>query len=276
LGKEPTMERLLLAVRLLRLAGGVFVVSLLQELAHRTNLLVSVLLTALGAAGTVAALAAVYAHVQRLAGWRFGEAVVLLGVYLIVSGLLETFVWPNLLWFGGKVQSGQFDDLLLMPAPTLFTASFGTCRPLALSGAVLGVALVVAGVLALGTDGPSVTPANVLACALLVLAGAVVALALRVLIASVALWSPGLQLDVFFSGLWQLGRYPTDVYAPWVRGLLTYVVPVAFVSTFPARALTRGADPLELAGGVVAAAGAIAVVSAVWQAGLRRYTSATS
>jgi ABC-2 type transport system permease protein len=270
------MHRVLLAARLARLVGGVFAVSLLQELAHRTNLLVSLALTGLGAAGTVGALAAVYAHVRRLAGWEFGEAVVLLGVYLVVTGLLETFVWPNLLWFGGKVKSGHLDDLLLTPAPSLFTASFGTCRPLALGRAVLGLGFVVLGVLALDAETFRVTPARVLACALLVLAGAVVAWALRVAIACVAVWSPGLELDVFYSGLWQLGRYPIDVYAPWVRGLLTYVVPVAFVSTLPARALTRGADPLLLLGGAAAAAGAAWAASLIWNAGLRRYTSATS
>lgn len=139
-----------LVVRLLRLVGGVFAVSLHQELAHRANLAVSVALTALAAAGTLGALAAVYSHVQRLAGWRFGEAVVLLGVYLIVTGLLETFVWPNLTWFGGQVKNGQLDDLLLTPAPSLFTASFGASRPLALNGALLGVAFVVGGLRALG------------------------------------------------------------------------------------------------------------------------------
>jgi ABC-2 type transport system permease protein len=262
-----------IVVRMARLIGGVFVVSLLQELAHRTNLLVSVGLAALGAAGTVAALAAVYAHVERLAGWRFGEAVVLLGVYLVVTGLLETFVWPNLLWFGGKVRNGQLDDLLLMPAPSLFTASFGSCRPLALSGALLGVGLVAYGVASLGSV---VAPANVAACLVLLVAGAVVAWALRVLAASVSLFAPGLELDVFYSTMWQLGRYPVDVYAPWIRRALTYVVPVAFVSTFPARALTREVDGLALAGGVLAAVGSVVVVAAVWNAGLRRYTSATS
>jgi ABC-2 type transport system permease protein len=270
------MRPLRLAWRLVRLVGGVFVVSLLQELAHRANVLVSVLVTASGAAGTVGALAAVYAHVERLAGWRFGEALVLLGIYLVVSALLETFVWPNLQWFGGQVRDGQLDDLLLMPAPSLFTASFGASRPLALNGVALGAVFVVVGVRQLGADAAAVTPASTLACLLLVAAGVVVAWALRVLVAAVALWSPGVGLDVFYSSLWQLGRYPVDVYTPWIRSLLTYVVPVAFVSTVPARALTRGADPLVLAGGVAAAAGAVFVVAAVWREGLRRYTSATS
>ena len=81
---------------------------------------------------------------------------------------------------------------------------------------------------------------------------------------------------MFFSGLWHLGRYPVDVYTPFIRGALTYVIPVAFVSTFPALALTRGADTSVIAGGLAAAIASVAVVIAVWSAGIRRYRSATS
>jgi ABC-2 type transport system permease protein len=41
-------------------------------------------------------------------------------------------------------------------------------------------------------------------------------------------------------------------------------------------ALTRGADPAVLLGGLAAAGGAVVVAGAVWRVGLRRYTSATS
>jgi ABC-type uncharacterized transport system permease subunit len=109
-----------------------------------------------------------------------------------------------------------------------------------------------------------------------VVAGMVIAWALRMLVACIALWSPGIQLDIFFSSLWQLGRYPVDVYVPWLRGLLTYLVPVGFVSSFPAAALTRGADIGVLMGGILVAALSVATVAVIWQAGLRRYTGATS
>ena len=260
--------------RLLRLEVGIVSISVQRELAHRTELLFQTLMTAAGIAGAVGALAVVYAHVEQLAGWRFGEAIVLLGVYQVLSGLLHAFVEPNLAWFAeDKVKGGHLDDVLLRPVPSIFAVSFGSCRPLALADALLGAGIVAGGVLALGAD---VTLAGALAAGLLVLVGAAVAWALRLLLACLAFWAPSLELSVLYFGVWQLGRYPVDVYAPWVRALLTYVVPVAFVSTFPARALTGGAEPTMLLGGLGAAAGSVTVVCLVWRAGLRRYTSATS
>lgn len=98
----------------------------------------------------------------------------------------------------------------------------------------------------------------------------------RVLLATVALWSPGLELDVVYGALWQFGRYPVSIYRQPVRFVLTWLLPVAFVATFPAAALTRGASPGLLLAGLLVGFGAILVVRAVWGAGLRRYTSATS
>src|SRR3712207_720670 len=98
----------------------------------------------------------------------------------------------------------------------------------------------------------------------------------RVLLASLALWSPGVDLDVVYGAVWQFGRYPVDIYRQPLRALLTYVVPVAFISTVPARVLTRGSEPVWLFAGLIVGCGAILLVHVVWNAGLRRYTSVTS
>ncbi len=83
------------------------------------------------------------------------------------------------------------------------------------------------------------TAMGALSSLLLLLAGTVIAWATRVLLASLAFWAPGAEPTVLYSGFWQLGRYPIDIYHPIVRGLLIYVVPVAFISSIPARADPR-------------------------------------
>jgi ABC-2 family transporter len=86
----------------------------------------------------------------------------------------------------------------------------------------------------------------------------------------------GAEPTVLYAAFWQLGRYPVDVYHPAVRGLLTYLVPVAFISSIPAHTLTHGADPQLLTLGLGAALGLALLARVVWRRGLRRYTSATS
>ena len=96
------------------------------------------------------------------------------------------------------------------------------------------------------------------------------------MLASLALWSPGFDLDVVYSAVWQFGRYPVSIYRQPVRFVLTWVPPVAFISTHPARVLTQGADAGLIIVGLVIGLAAIAIVQLVWHCGLRRYTSATS
>jgi ABC-2 type transport system permease protein len=81
---------------------------------------------------------------------------------------------------------------------------------------------------------------------------------------------------VVYGALWQFGRYPVSVYRQPLRFVLTDVLPMAFISTVPALALTRGAGLILIVVGLVIGIGAIALVGLVWKAGLRRYTSATS
>ena len=119
-------------------------------------------------------------------------------------------------------------------------------------------------------------PAALAAWAILLAAGAVITWALRVLTACVSLYAPSIELDVVFSSAWQFARYPVSIYHRPVALLLTYVVPVAFISGAPALVLTRGPVPSLLVGGVLAAVLAATAASLVWRHGLRRYTSATS
>lgn len=275
------------------IGGRVVRLSIQQVAAHRANLVFEAVLTLVRLTAAVAAVWAVFEQVDTLAGWTLGGAVILLGTYQIVTGLLDAFIEPNLSFFGDKVRQGTVDDILLLPVPSMFMASLGTCSPWALLRAGLGAVIVAVGAAGLGV---TVNPSSVPLYLVQLGAGLVVAWAYRLALASASFWAPGAELSVLYNAGWQLGRYPVDVYPTPIRHLLTYVVPVAFVATYPARALVgwsgaagRVADAVA---GAVGSAGAALVGSAaasivaatismvlaglVWRAGLRRYTSATS
>jgi ABC-2 type transport system permease protein len=260
-------------MQLIRLFAAIFSMSLRRELAFRTDLIFQLFMTVASISSGLAALGIVYTQTETLGGWRLDEAIVLLGTYQIVSGFLATFIEPNVLWFAGQVRSGKLDDILLKPVSSVFLASLGSCAPLGLSQALVG--LVVLGI-GLHEGGAAPTLSGVISWLLLLAVGLMVTWASRVLLASLALWAPSIELDVVYGALWQFGRYPVSIYQQPIRFVLTYILPVAFISTFPTRALTRGASPSLLLVGVLVGVGSIVVVRAVWKAGLKRYTSATS
>ncbi len=260
-------------MRLVRIFGATFSISLRRDLAFRANLIFQLLMTATGIASGFAALTIVYSQTQTLGGWTFGETIVLLGTYQIMSGILTTFIEPNVTWFADQVKSGKLDEVLLKPVSSIFLVSLGRCVPLALSQVVVGIV-----VLSIGLQAFGVVPTQwrIICWLVLLVVGIAVTWASRVLLASLALWSPGFDLDVVYGAVWQFGRYPVSIYPRPVRFVLTWVLPVAFISTFPARALTQGVDAGLIVVGLVTGLTAISIVQIVWNSGLRRYTSATS
>jgi len=260
-------------MRMLRLFGLTFSMSLRQATAFRTNLLFDVLLAVLSLAGALAAVRLVYSQTDSLAGWSGSQMLVLVGTFQLMSGIKSTFVDPNLGWFPGRIRDGRMDLYLLQPAPSLFLASLGTHAPLALTQVALGAGVVGFGV-TWGGALPSV--AGVLAWLVLLVAGIGVTWALGVFLACLAFWAPRLELDVMYGAAWELARYPVDIYRRPLRFVLTYVFPMAVITTLPAGALVRGPNLTGVLTTCAAALGAMLLAGVLWRVGLRRYTGATS
>src|SRR5438105_13225984 len=84
------------AMRLLRLFGAIFSLSLRRELAFRANLLFQLLMTIISIVAGLATLQIIYTQTNTLGGWSLGEAIVLLGTFQIMSGFLSAFIEPNI------------------------------------------------------------------------------------------------------------------------------------------------------------------------------------
>lgn len=261
-------------MKLLRLLGAGFSMSLRRSVAFRINLVFDVLLAFTGLGTAVAAVLIVFARADAVAGWSKAEFLVLIGTYQLITGMRATFIDPNLSWFPETgIRNGKLDGYLLQPASSLFLASLSLSSPLALIQFVLGVVVLGWGIGA-AEQPPSV--GGVLSWLVLMAAALVVTWALSVLLACLAFWAPKLQLDVFYHSAWQLGRYPTDVFARPIRVVLTYVFPMALIASVPSASLLRGPQLGVLVAGVGAACGAAGLAALAWTAGLRRYTGATS
>lgn len=258
-------------MHLLNFIYSVFLMSVKRQLAFRVNFVFQLLLTTLGILASILAIIPIFQRTSEIGGWSFADVIVLMGTFQFVSGLLSTFVEPNLSFFQGKVTSGEVDDLLTRPMPSLFVASFNSCNPWSLFQALIGVLVISAGV-RINHD----FAANLLIFVMQVFVGFLIAWAYRVMVASIAFWAPGTEPSVLFDAFWQFGRYPATVYTRSVRWVLTFVVPVASVAMFPAQTLTHGANLLCVCGSLLLGVVSITFAVLIWSLGLRRYTSATS
>ena len=72
-------------------------------------------------------------------------------------------------------------------------------------------------------------------------------------------------------------KYPAAIYNRLVQNIITYIIPFALTSYYPALFILRGENPLfNLGMPVLASAVLMGIGIAVWHRGLRAYESAGS
>jgi ABC-2 type transport system permease protein len=248
--------------------------SLLAQMEYRANFGASLLLSLLWPCWIVSLLSVFFYHTSSLGGWSFNEAMMVLGMYDIFIGLQETILAPNLQQVTEHIQKGTLDFVLLKPANGQLQATITSCNLTRLFDVAIGFGLVAAGLYRLGRV-PSLM--EIVAFAVMLLAGVVIVYSIWLLTTSMAFWF--VRIDNFgelFYAFYETGRFPVTVYRPWLRLILTYVVPIAFLTTFPAATLL-GRISLYVVAGSVGIAGLLSYLShRCWNYAIRFYSSASS
>ncbi|MBE0684756.1 MAG: ABC-2 family transporter protein, partial [Anaerolineaceae bacterium] len=117
---------------------------------------------------------------------------------------------------------------------------------------------------------------NWLLFALALIAGTLVIYALLLGLSALAFWSPGFMITWVFDALFQLARYPVGIYPTLVRILLTWIIPIALITTIPAQALSGQIGIGMVLLSLMIAAFVFLAASWLFRIGIRRYHSASS
>ncbi|HEX9117602.1 MAG TPA: ABC-2 family transporter protein [Anaerolineae bacterium] len=258
----------------LRLFGTLIKINLQQELAYRTDTVVNILLNLMWLGWELLSLSIIFSNTPALGGWGLGHLIALLGVFRLVNMLMAGVIWPNTEKFNTALRDGTLDYTLLQPVNSLVLISFARLILWRVWDLALGAVLIVAGLSLTGT-GAAALP--VLGFLLLLASGAAILYSLWIVLMAATFWFVKFDNNVtILQALLDTGRYPATVYPPWLRLLVTFVVPIAVATTVPMQAL-RGdllwwQVLLFLAVGVASTL----VASQVWKAGVRRYSGASS
>lgn len=263
-------------MRYVRLIGVFMRVSFQNDLAYPANWWISLLHSLLNLATGVLGMAVLFGQVDSLRGWDFASALALVGVYLTVGALRELFIGPgleSLAGMGQEILTGSFDFSLLRPVNTQFLVTFRTWRLLSLVDLALGI-----GVIAVAVARAPVPPsaANLLAFFVALILSVLALYAVLLALTAIVFRSPALLLTWVFDAVFQLARYPAGIYPGWLRFALTWIIPVALMTTIPAQALTGQASAGLLLGAAAFTTALLAAASWLFQRGMRFYSSASS
>lgn len=225
------------------------------------------------------ALLIIMQRTPHLAGWTLGEIAFLYGACSVSFALTE-FVIGGFDLLPQSIQRGEFDRVLARPVGAFLQTLAADFQPQRLGRLAQGVAALALAALLAPVPW---TPLKVLYFPVMLVSGAVIFGAVFVTGAAVCFWTVRTSevTNIFTYGGVQLSSYPLSIYADWLRRLVVFIVPLAFINYFPALWLLDKDDPLGMPGVFPFVSPLVAVLAALvaraaWSAGVRHYASTGS
>lgn len=260
-------------VRILRAIRLFWSTSLAAELEYRTNFAFSVLSSALNLAASLFTLSLFFRYGATLGGWSWEEAMMVLGVFTTLQGYSATLLQPNLNRIVEHVRQGTLDFVLLKPIDPQLWLSLRRISPWGIPDLLLGF-----GIVAYGASNYALSLEGVLFGAVCYVCSIAILYALWFIMASTTVWFVQIyNVTEVLRSLLDAGRFPIDAFPPGLyRWVFTFVVPVAFMTTVPVRALVGVATGTTVLESVALTAALLIGSRLLLRLALRDYTSASS
>lgn len=216
----------------------------------------------------------VFGRRQGVAGWTFEEALVVVGWFTVVKGLLEGAVNPSLTSVVEHIRQGTLDFVLLKPADAQFLVSTARFKPWRTVDVLAGLGIFV---YAFHRMGRVPSPGAVLASLVLLVCAVLILYSIWILVISAAFYVVKIDnLSYLFLSIFDAARWPVTVFRGALQLFFTFVIPLALMTTYPALALLGRMDALHAAEAFAGALVFAAAARAVWQKAIGHYTSASS
>lgn len=216
---------------------------------------------------------------HALAGWGVPQRAFLYGLGLLSHGLMVLFFIQT--WnIDDMISQGEFDRMLLRPLGMSFQFSFAYVYFVGLTDLIPAVIVFLYGC-HLTHFAPTIL--HIITVLLVVLGGMLIRAAFFTVLGSVAFWTQR-SAPLSMAGVELIQRstlYPIGIY-PWLlQMLLTFVMPIGFVSYYPTCTLVGARPSIDLPASLGLWTPVVGVVTywlgqRVFMAGLRRYEGAGS
>jgi ABC-2 type transport system permease protein len=169
-------------------------------------------------------------RLEKIAGYSLDQLIVF---YLIFNlfDILGQFFYRGIYWFREEIVSGTFDFKLFKPINPLF-------QILTQNTDFLDLPLLIVVIIFLITKLSSVPWSYFLVFLIVGFNAFLLMTAAHIIVAAIGVITTEVDHTIWiFRDLSTMARFPIDIYAEFIRGFLTFIIPIALIYTFPAKAL---------------------------------------
>jgi ABC-2 type transport system permease protein len=250
-----------------------FVSSFARELEFRANFFAKVAQNLVWTVFFVMILLVIYRNTNTVAGWSRGDAFILAATCFLMNALVGA-LFLSLQEIPEQVRRGTLDFVITRPIDTQFWVStrkfnFDQVGSLFAGGVMVGYGIV--------SDKIHPDIQQWAAYSLLLFASLAIFYSFYLVLMTTGIWLVRVDnLWVLGDSVMQVARYPIDIYNFGLQRAFTFIVPLAFVATIPARQLVRHFDLTMVGLGLVWAAASVVISRLFWNFALTKYGSASS
>ena len=264
-------------MRPIRLIGLFTKVNIQNLAAYRFDMYMRIVVSILHLISELIGVYIIFSNTQDVRGWKWQHMLVLVGVYRTVAGGIRIAIVPNMRKLLEDIREGTLDFVLLKPVNAQFLVSIREIVIYRAVDVMLGLSIATFGCIKLTGHVP-IAQAVVFTATLA--AGFMIVYGVWLMLGTLCFWFVRVQnIEMVFWNVFEAGRFPIDIYRESVRWTLTYLIPLAFITTVPARALISGdmtASPSTVAWGFGLAVVMLIVSNRFWRYGLRHYSGASA
>ncbi len=259
--------------RYLRLLGVRLKASSLLAMQYRADFLVDGFISLFWMITALVPLFVVYQNAQRdIEGWSFGEALLVIGWFTLLQGILEGAINPSLTGVVEHIRKGTLDFVLLKPADAQFLVSTERFLPWRAFNVLAALAIFGYAFHLIGRA-PSVL--GVLISLVLLGTSTLLLYSLWILTVCAAFYVVKVDnLTYFFTSIFDAARWPAPVFRGTLAFVFTFVIPLAVMTTFPAEAMLGRLPWTALVWALVGSVLFAYFSRRVWLHAIGRYTSA--
>lgn len=244
--------------------------SLKEMLIYRLDCLVGIVSQVVTQAVEIIFVFIAFRNTENLAGWNFKQVLLLYGITLISVGI-KTLCVDGLYDFGPKyIKDGEFDKILLRPVHPLISILGATKEFVALGYLVLGFAMTIIMLIKLSIPITFILIVKILFFSII---GAAIIGAINTICSISSFWTYRSNEVIWsFDRIYTFAQYPIDIYSSFIKILITYILPFAFVAYYPSLAYL-GMDKYMIYLSPVVAMVLWIIAVKIWNLALNKYRS---
>lgn len=216
---------------------------------------------------------AIFSHTKLMAGYGKYEIILFMLTYYFID-VFGQAVFRGIYTFKNEIKTGNFDFLISKPVNKLF---FTASRMIDILDSIFLIPIIYLIVLTVINLQTEINFFNIFFYIMLIISGMLITLGLHIISASITVISEESENFIWlYRETISLGRFPPEILPSFLQLLLTYILPIIIIVSFPVKALLGSLSWQFILFALLYSILFFALSLIIWNKALKHYSSASS